>query len=72
MKISLLALQTALAKRKNVSARTLAELVDCSLPTVYRRLQLLIEAGAIITEARTPGSKTGPVPRLFTLTRAAR
>ena len=63
----LLALQRLLSPTVARSAAELARKAKCSLPAVYRRLNSLALAGAIIVEVRTPRHKPGPTPRKFRL-----
>lgn len=52
------------------TARDLARLMGCSVPTAYRRLEALKRAGMQIVEATTFSKKTGPAPRKFRLVEA--
>lgn len=64
-------LQHALLKHKTVSAVELAKITKCSIPTVYRRILALQDAGAIIAVSREARKKTGPTPKKFTLVAVA-
>jgi hypothetical protein len=52
------------------TAKQLARLAKCSIPTVYRRIQALKDLGAVISESRVPGKQTGPVPLRYRLVKA--
>lgn len=72
MNNDLLNFQKVLAKHEQTSAIDLAEKAKCSIPTVYRWIRALKQAGALIIEVKEPRKKTtGPTPRKFTLMRAA-
>lgn len=49
------------------TAKQLAQLEFCSIPTVYRRLRALKAAGVEISESKAPGRKTGPAPVWYRL-----
>jgi biotin operon repressor len=55
--------------RRDLSAQELAERVDCSLPSIYRRIERLRELGAEIKETKEPRKKTGPRPTKYRLVR---
>ena len=52
------------------TARDLARLMDCSVPTAYRRLERLKQMGLKVIESTTFSKKTGPAPRKFSLVEA--
>ncbi len=54
-----------------VPAKLLADLQDCSIPTVYRRIEKLQAAGARIKTVSAPNGNTGPVPVKFKLVKRA-
>ena len=49
------------------SAREIAKIAHCSVPTVHRHLQALKEAGAVLAETKVPTNKTGPIPTRYRL-----
>lgn len=60
-------LEAALSHRPHQTAKQLAKLMSCSVPTVYRRVRAAKDAGARISETVIPSGKTGPDPVLFSL-----
>lgn len=59
--------QEFLARHGWVSAREIARGVKCSLPTVYRRIRQLTDAGISVAETRVARSQRGPHVRKFLL-----
>ncbi len=53
--------------KRELSAKEIAEKMECSIPTAYRRIAALEEAGALISTRLTPRNKTGPVPTRYQL-----
>lgn len=53
--------------RRDLTAQEIAKEADCSLPSVYRRIERLRELGAEIREVREPRKKTGPTPAKYRL-----
>jgi len=49
------------------SARQIAKVAHCSVPTVHRKLEALKAAGAQLAERKVPGKKTGPIPTKYQL-----
>lgn len=52
---------------RGVSAKQLACALDCSVPTVYRRIARLKRIGTKICTKSGTSKTTGPVPKLFFL-----
>lgn len=52
------------------TAKQLAKAAKVSLPTVYRRIQVYKDLGAIIAESKIPGQATGPAPTYYRLVKA--
>lgn len=67
MNPTLLKLQSLLGRR-SVDAKTIARELSCSIPTAYRRIRSLVDAGAVITETQVPRRHTtGPAAKMFKL-----
>ena len=64
-------LQRILNSKKELTAKELAKLMGCSIPAVYRRINALVEHGAVLSRVKVPGEQTGPVPSKYTLVRMA-
>lgn len=64
-------LQAAFPERRAVPARYLAEQLGWSLPTIYRGLVQLADAGAVIATQREGRSLPGPTPKLFVMVKEA-
>ena len=60
-----------LSSRIEATAKELARIAKCSVPTVYRRLQVMRAAGAVISETVLATGKTGPRPVRYRLVKAA-
>lgn len=52
------------------TAKELARLMECSIPTAHRRLARLRRDGVRLTETKAWSKNTGPVPRKFSLVEA--
>lgn len=65
-------LQEVLAKHPNITAKRLAKLVGCSVPTIYRQVEALQKSGVKIISFQlyTTAAKTGPRPALYALVRS--
>lgn len=64
-------LQKAFPERRPVPARFLAAQLGWSLPTIYRGLAQLADAGAVIATQREGRSLPGPTPKLFIMMKEA-
>lgn len=72
MKQDLAGLQRVLVNfmyRRDLTARDLARMANCSLPAVYRRIERLKELGAEIQETKERRNQTGPTPIKYRLIR---
>ncbi len=71
MKPTLKRLQSLLNFAYYIPAKKLARQMKVSLPTIYRQLASLEEAGAVLATTKVPRKKTGPTPTLYRLMKAA-
>lgn len=69
LSIELSQLRVLLQSEVPMSAKELARLMSCSMPTVYARLNALARAGVVIIEVREPCSTPGPTPTRYKLAR---
>lgn len=68
MKTEFAKLQTLL--ETEISAKEIARRLKVSIPTAYRRVRKLMEAGAQIKVRYRPHNKRGPTPTTYHLVKA--
>ena len=60
-------LEKTLRKHPHSTAKQLAALMGCSVPTAYRRLRALRAGGAAVSEFKKYKGTTGPQPVQYAL-----